>query len=190
MEAVNCWPPREILWCGEGDLFSRTTPKIRKLYTTQSSQNTRSARSAPPSHTTSHTGLPEPPLRLAESPVRRHRNPPGGREGRVTGSTSPVAQRHASTHATRSPLMGSDSGDLIFGTLKGLVTARSQHGQETTHVLRPAWSSSPQLRHRSRRSRRCLSLCAARLHAGPFRLALPSVEFSSTSRRKSQRRES
>jgi len=47
--------PKDILWCGEGDLNSRSPLKTRKLYTTQSPQNTRSARSTPPSHTTSHT---------------------------------------------------------------------------------------------------------------------------------------
>jgi len=36
-------------------LNSRSPLKTRKLYTTQSPQSTRSARSTPPSHTTSHT---------------------------------------------------------------------------------------------------------------------------------------
>src|ERR1039457_5418591 len=68
MEAVNCWPPREILWCGEGDLNSLSPLKTRKLYTTRSSQNTRSARSPPPSHTTSHTALKRPGKWVAWSP--------------------------------------------------------------------------------------------------------------------------
>jgi hypothetical protein len=55
-------------WCGEGDLNSRTTLKTRKLYTARSSQNTRSARSTPPSHTTSHTALKRPGKWVAWSP--------------------------------------------------------------------------------------------------------------------------
>src|ERR1017187_4633402 len=47
--------PKDILWCGEGDLNSRSPLKTRKLYRTQRAENTRSARSTPPSHTTSHT---------------------------------------------------------------------------------------------------------------------------------------
>src|ERR1035441_10971786 len=41
--------------------------------------------------------------------------PPGGREGRVTGSTSPVAQRHASAHSTISPLELSLTADASRG---------------------------------------------------------------------------
>jgi hypothetical protein len=85
--------PKEILWCGEGDLFSRTTLKTRKLYTTQSSQNTRSARSTPPSHTTSHTAwfsalqyiaaAPESRARINAREVRMMR--PGARFGEASG---------------------------------------------------------------------------------------------------------
>src|ERR1019366_10596363 len=46
---------KPVIWCGEGDLFSRTALKTRKLYTTQSSQNSRSARRTRLSHTVCHT---------------------------------------------------------------------------------------------------------------------------------------
>jgi len=42
-------------WCGEGDLFSGTALKIRKLYTPQRRKSSRSSRSTRPSHTPSHT---------------------------------------------------------------------------------------------------------------------------------------
>jgi hypothetical protein len=54
---------KEIFWCGEGDLFSRSPLKTSKLYITQTAQNATSARSTPPSHTTSHTGLQRQLLR-------------------------------------------------------------------------------------------------------------------------------
>jgi hypothetical protein len=44
-----------IIWCGEGDLFSRPTLKTRKLYTSRRAKNTKSARSTRLSHTASHT---------------------------------------------------------------------------------------------------------------------------------------
>jgi hypothetical protein len=43
------------LWCGEGDLFSHTALKTRKLYTTQSSKTSRNARRTRLSHTFCHT---------------------------------------------------------------------------------------------------------------------------------------
>jgi hypothetical protein len=46
---------REENWCGEGDLFVRTTLKIGKLYTSRRRQSTKSATNTPSSHTTSHT---------------------------------------------------------------------------------------------------------------------------------------
>jgi hypothetical protein len=47
---------KEVLWCGEGDLFSCRALKRRKLYTSRSRQNTKSARNTNSSHTASHTG--------------------------------------------------------------------------------------------------------------------------------------
>ena len=49
--------PKEIFWCGGGDLFLPSTLKTSKLYITQRTQNTKSPESTPPSHTTSHTDL-------------------------------------------------------------------------------------------------------------------------------------
>ena len=56
--------PKEIFWCGEGDLFSPSTLKTSKLYIIQRAQNTRSSRNTNLSHTASHTGLPARPIEL------------------------------------------------------------------------------------------------------------------------------
>jgi hypothetical protein len=50
---------KEVLWCGEGDLFSCRPLITRKLYTFRRATNTESARNTNLSHTASHTGLPE-----------------------------------------------------------------------------------------------------------------------------------
>jgi hypothetical protein len=48
-----------IYWCGEGDLFSRTALKTRKLYTTRTPQKAKITRNTPRSHTFSHTDANE-----------------------------------------------------------------------------------------------------------------------------------
>jgi hypothetical protein len=46
---------QQLKWCGEGDLLSCGALKRRKLYTSRSPENTKSARNTNPSHTASHT---------------------------------------------------------------------------------------------------------------------------------------
>ena len=46
---------KQVLWCGEGDLFSCSPLKTRKLYTLRRARNAESARNTNPSHTASHT---------------------------------------------------------------------------------------------------------------------------------------
>src|ERR1039458_7943670 len=70
-------------WCGEGDLNSRTTLKTRKLYRSESSQNTRSARNTPPSHTTSHTACFSALQYIAAAPESR------SAQQHVAGSQNP-----------------------------------------------------------------------------------------------------
>src|SRR5262249_26252001 len=43
------------IWCGEGDLFSFAALKRRKLYTSRTPKNAKSARNTPLSRTVSHT---------------------------------------------------------------------------------------------------------------------------------------
>src|ERR1039457_6845249 len=63
---------------GGGDLNSLSPLKTRKLYTTQSSQNARSARSTPPSHTTSHTAWSSALQYIAAAPESRSAHQPAG----------------------------------------------------------------------------------------------------------------